>query len=169
MKTDDLPYLSLVGRKVTFINQIVPREKEIQILILPLEDVTIKGGGEETRFWPLALPGTISTSLNGTENQPLLWARVRVTRGRQAGVHSFGWHTPPPALCPAQSRCAVAGNETGGWKKKCPQTQSGANRQRQFSQLHCSCHYAYCVAGSLYCSETEFFTSSCLDYTDGMR
>lgn len=50
MKTDDLPYLSLVGRKVTFINQIVPREKEIQILILPLEDVTIKGGGEETRF-----------------------------------------------------------------------------------------------------------------------
>lgn len=50
MKTDDLPYLSLVEKKVTFINQIVPREEQLQILILLLEDVTIKGGGERTRF-----------------------------------------------------------------------------------------------------------------------
>ena len=49
MKTDDLPYLSLVGKKVTFINQIDPRE-QLQILILLLEDVTIKGSGEGTRL-----------------------------------------------------------------------------------------------------------------------
>lgn len=49
MKTDDLPYPFLVGKKVTFINQIVSREERLQILILLL-DVTIKGGGEGTTF-----------------------------------------------------------------------------------------------------------------------
>ena len=50
MKTDDLLYLFLAGKKVTFINQIVPREERLQISILLLEDVTIKGGGEGTTF-----------------------------------------------------------------------------------------------------------------------
>lgn len=85
-------------KKVTFINQIVPREERLQISIFLLEDVTIKGGGEGTTFWPLGLPRTISTGLNGTENRPPLWARVRVTHGRQAGVRSFSWHTAASAL-----------------------------------------------------------------------
>ena len=48
MKNDDLPYLFLVG-KTTFINQIVPREKQL-ILILRLEDMNIKVGGERAGF-----------------------------------------------------------------------------------------------------------------------
>lgn len=59
--------------------------------------------------------------------------------------------------------------ERRGLEKKCPQTQLGANCQRQFSQLHCSCHHAFSVAGSLYYSETESFTSSCVDRTECMR
>lgn len=115
-----------------------------------------KGGG----FWPLKLPGRVSTSLNEMEITPL--------RSKSKG------HTWKASWCSliqlahctqhsARHRAGADGTE--GLMKKCPQTQSGANCQRQFSQLHCSCHQAF----SLYYSEMEFFTGSCMGCTDCMR